>query len=103
FQKEDADLSHVTEASLIVGGISYGTDPTPHVAGEIPLSVTMPAAMYDYGPPPASAAPPPVAPTEPPAAVPAEGPSEAPAVVPAEAPEAPATEEPATEEPAPEG
>ena len=91
FHKEDADLSHITEASLIVGGISYGTDPTPHVAGEIPLSVTMPAAMYDSGPPPAAAP-----------AVSGEPPPEAPAEVPAEEP--PVEDEALpTDEPAPEG
>lgn len=61
FRKEDVDLSYLTEASLIVGGIRYGTDPTPRVAGEIPLSVTVPAAMYDDAPPPTETAPPQVA------------------------------------------
>jgi len=40
FRKEDHDLSHVTEATLIVGGTGYGTDPQPRIAGEILLSIT---------------------------------------------------------------
>jgi hypothetical protein len=99
FHKDDADLRYITEASLIVGGISYGTDPTPLVAGEIPLSVTVPAAMYDYGTP---TDPPPPAPAETPAAAqPDAVPVEPPAAVSPEAPEAPEAPEEVAE-PAPE-
>jgi hypothetical protein len=32
------DLGPLQEATVILGGISFGTDPTPRVAGELPLS-----------------------------------------------------------------
>ena len=32
------DLDMLSEATVILGGVSFGTDPTPRVAGELPLS-----------------------------------------------------------------
>ena len=89
FRKEGYDLSGIGQATLIVGGIGYGSDVQSRIAGEIPMSVTAPAPRPQLvGPPPAapasvSGAPPATAPpaTAPPATAP-----------PATAPPAPAPE-----------
>lgn len=40
FAERGFDANRLAAASVIVGGISYGNDPIPRVAGEIPLTAT---------------------------------------------------------------
>jgi hypothetical protein len=40
FRMHGADLSGLSGADLIVGGVSFGADLTPHVVGEVPLTRT---------------------------------------------------------------
>jgi hypothetical protein len=40
FRDPGQDMRNVNAASLIVGGISFSTDPRPRVVGEIPLVPT---------------------------------------------------------------
>jgi hypothetical protein len=56
FKDEANEFEGITGATLIVGGVSYGTDPAPRVAGEIPLSATFAPSPPPPGPPPAAPA-----------------------------------------------
>jgi len=67
--KDAAEFEGVTSATLIVGGVSFGVDPTPRVAGEVPLGATFVSAPHG-GPPPTQPAAP--APTQPAAPLPAQ-------------------------------
>ena len=40
FRDRGQDMRNINAASLIVGGISFSTDPRPRVVGEIPLVPT---------------------------------------------------------------
>jgi hypothetical protein len=60
--KDAAEFEGVTSATLIVGGVFFGADPTPRVAGEVPLGeafVSVPA-----GGPPATQGTQPAAPDQ---------------------------------------
>jgi len=51
------DVDGVTAATLLVGGVSFGTDPMPRMAGEVALSTTY-VAPQPAPPAPAPAPPP---------------------------------------------
>jgi hypothetical protein len=67
FEAQHGEFDRLVHASVIVGGVMVGSDPTPYVVGEVPISQE-PINVYGEEPPGPGGPgePPPVAPAEPP-------------------------------------